>query len=645
MTSNSQPYKAFVSSTFIDLKDHRAHVISSLRNAGFFVDPMENWSADSDEPKKFSQDRLAGCDLCVLLVGFRRGFVPDGETRSITQLEYDAAIAQGIDVLVFQLDDNDAKLWSKYDDREKDPTVQEWRGSLGKKHGVQFFTDDPRSIDMTGALGRWLSRKQTVQPGSREVEDFNWPGDESPYPGLRALQETTDIYVSYASEDRERVGPLARALEQEGWSVWWDREIPMGQSFDEVTQNALNAAKVVVVVWTNTSVKSQWVKNEAKEGLRRGVLFPVILHEEIKIPLEFRHLQPAQLMDWQPAQAHSGFAQFVQDITGVLGTPASSSIRRSSQKLLKKRLSAQLKTKSEALGHFVGASQTLPWSTWLSRGLRIVAFPALLVVFLFGNLVVARWGLTTLNTSAEAKSESLVCRTLDGMGPEMIIVSAGSFQMGAAGDKGLPTELPRHSVTIRTVGISTCEVTFDEYDRFAQATGRSLPNDEGWGRGRRPVINVSWDDAKAYAIWLSEGTGKGYRLPTEAEWEYAARSEGKDETWAGTSEEGQLKDYAVYRADRTALVGGKKPNGLGLYDMSGNVREWVEDCWHGDYTGAPADGLVWREANGGVCGMRGVRGGSWYNKSENLRASNRDGDGANHRRYTFGFRLAQELER
>lgn len=153
MASSHRAYKAFVSSTFIDLKEHRSHVINSLRNAGFFVDSMENWTADSDEPKKFSQDRLNDCHVCILLVAFRRGFVPEGDTLSITQMEYEAALKQGADVLVFQLDDS-AKWWAKYDEREKDPALTVWRSSLGKKHGVEFFTDDPRSIDMTGALGR-----------------------------------------------------------------------------------------------------------------------------------------------------------------------------------------------------------------------------------------------------------------------------------------------------------------------------------------------------------------------------------------------------------------------------------------------------------------------------------------------------------
>jgi len=457
--------------------------------------------------------------------------------------------------------------------------------------------------------------------------------------------ERVDVFISYASEDKSRVQALAYALEQQGWLVWWERQVSVGKSFDEVIRAALTAARLVVVVWTKTSVKSTWVKNEAREGLRRGVLYPVILDEQVKIPLEFGEVRAAQLKNWQPAQAHSGFDQLVQDITGVLGRSSSSAIHGSSSRPLQKRFSAQRKVTFEDRGRLVGVSQALVWPIWLGRGLRVVAFTAVIALFLFGSWVVVRWGLTALNASAEAQRVSVVCQTFAGMGPEMIIVPAGSFQMGAASDKGLPTELPRHSVTIRTIAMSTCEVTFDEYDRFAHATGRSLPDDGGWGRGRRPVVNVSWDDAKAYAIWLSEGTGKGYRLPTEAEWEYAARSGGNDETWAGTSEEGQLKEYAVYRVDRTEPVGGKKPNGLGLYDMSGNVQEWVEDCWHGDYTGAPADGSVWQEANGGVCSMRGVRGGSWYNKPENLRASNRDGDGANHRRYTFGFRLAQDLER
>lgn len=181
-------YKAFVSSTFKDLKAHRAHVIRQLRRAKFSVDPMEDWTADSDEPKKFSQDRLAGCDLCVLLVAFRRGFVPDGETRSITQLEYDAAVKQGVDILPFLLDENEP--WPrKFDELEKDSELRIWRNHLGEKHGRELFKLDPGSIDMTGALGRWLTKEQAVQPESLRVKRIEWHKNKSPYPGLVRFDE------------------------------------------------------------------------------------------------------------------------------------------------------------------------------------------------------------------------------------------------------------------------------------------------------------------------------------------------------------------------------------------------------------------------------------------------------------------------
>jgi len=175
--------------------------------------------------------------------------------------------------------------------------------------------------------------------------------------------------------------------------------------------------------------------------------------------------------------------------------------------------------------------------------------------------------------------------------PEMVEVKAGTFRMGDVGGMGNQLERPAHDVKIQKLfKLGKYEVTFDEYDRFAVATGRPLPGDQAWGRGRRPVINVSWEDARDFAIWLSKQTGKRYRLPTEAEWEYTARSGGKDEIWAGTSDEKQLAEYAVFNKSHTEPVGSRKPNVLELYDMSGNVWEWVEDCWHNDYKEAPTDG-------------------------------------------------------
>jgi formylglycine-generating enzyme required for sulfatase activity len=206
-------HRAFVSSTFVDLKDHRAHVIGSLQKAGFAVDPMENWTADSDEPKNFSQDRLNGCDLCILLVAFRRGYVPDGETLSITQLEYEAAVKQGIDILPFMLDD-EAPWRAKFDEREKDPEILKWRKDLEKRHGVERFGLEPRSIDMTGALSRWLAKKQTGQTEKSDVSRVNWPDGRSPYPGLLSFdQEYAELFFG---RDREVAEVIAKMWEPGG---------------------------------------------------------------------------------------------------------------------------------------------------------------------------------------------------------------------------------------------------------------------------------------------------------------------------------------------------------------------------------------------------------------------------------------------
>jgi len=201
-----------------------------------------------------------------------------------------------------------------------------------------------------------------------------------------------------------------------------------------------------------------------------------------------------------------------------------------------------------------------------------------------------------------------------GHGPEMAIIPKGSFQ---SGDKNGDTdEWPVHDVSIKSFAMCRYEVTFEEYDRFADATDRDKPKDEGWGRGKRPVINVSWDDAKDYVEWLSKQTGKPYGLPSEAQWEYAARANTTTKYWWGDT---ASHEYANYESEKTSPVGSFAPNPFGLYDTVGNVWEWVDDPYHDNYKDAPKDGSVWiKEGDGAV-----LRGGSWYNKAESGRAANR----------------------
>jgi len=229
-------------------------------------------------------------------------------------------------------------------------------------------------------------------------------------------------------------------------------------------------------------------------------------------------------------------------------------------------------------------------------------------------------------------------------GPQMQLILSGTFSMGSpeADQSAEGRKRPQHAVIItQTFALGRFPVTFEEYDRFAVATGRKRPDDERWGRGRRPVINVSWADAVAYCEWLSEQTGQGYRLPTEAEWEYACRA-GSTARYGFGDEESGLVEHAWYDKNserKTHPVGERQPNTWGLYDMHGNVWEWTRDAWHDSYAGAPPDGSAWESETAGA--DRVVRGGSWANLARYCRCASRLRVGPGYRNYVLGFRCAQ----
>ena len=200
-----------------------------------------------------------------------------------------------------------------------------------------------------------------------------------------------------------------------------------------------------------------------------------------------------------------------------------------------------------------------------------------------------------------------------------VAVEGGTFQMGS--NSGDFDEKPTHSVTVSDFNISKTEVTFEQYDVFCDATGRNKPGDEGWGRGDRPVINVNWLDAVAYCEWKSKATGKTYRLPTEAEWEYAARggNMSKGYKYSGSNNLDTIAWYKNNSGWETHPVAQKQPNELGLYDMSGNVWEWCSD-WYGDYSSSPQT-----DPQGSNSGdYRVLRGGSCsFNNDYNCRVAYR----------------------
>ena len=235
-------------------------------------------------------------------------------------------------------------------------------------------------------------------------------------------------------------------------------------------------------------------------------------------------------------------------------------------------------------------------------------------------------------------------------GPVMVSIPGGTFLMGCGvGEKGcFDDEHPQHRVSIAPFAIGKTEVSFVDYDRFAQATGRGLPKAR-WGRGAQPVINVSWEDASAYAAWLSEQTGFGYRLPSESEWEYAARAgtttpystgeclETTEANYDGNYPYETCRQSGEYR-EKPVEVGTLPSNRWGLHEVHGNVDEWVEDTWHENYSGAPTDGRAWVDASGE---LRVLRGGSWLDFARYARSAYRYRSRPGDRDFSIGFRLAR----
>jgi formylglycine-generating enzyme required for sulfatase activity len=234
--------------------------------------------------------------------------------------------------------------------------------------------------------------------------------------------------------------------------------------------------------------------------------------------------------------------------------------------------------------------------------------------------------------------------------PDMVVLPAGSFSMGSPHGQGNDRERPAHEVSIaKPFAVAKFELTFDGWDTCVKY-GDCDPRvgDSGWGRGRRPAIDVTWNDAQMYVKWLSRITGKDYRLLSEAEYEYATRAGSKTKYPWGNDIKLHGKAMAncadcgsPWDGKRTAPVGSFPENAFGLYDMVGNVWEWTEDCWHKNYEGAPANGSAWTSE--GDCNLLVARGGSWFNGPGGLRSASRRSASADNRLGDLGFRVARTL--
>jgi formylglycine-generating enzyme required for sulfatase activity len=217
----------------------------------------------------------------------------------------------------------------------------------------------------------------------------------------------------------------------------------------------------------------------------------------------------------------------------------------------------------------------------------------------------------------------------------MNMLRGGSFIMGSSDDI---TEKPTHQVTIKPFAISQYPISVREWNECAAVKACAFV---ATGKDDAPITNISWSDAKQFVAWLAGATRKAYRLPSEAEWEYAARGGTQTKYWWGDQFQSGMANCKnctdIPAPEQPIKVGSFRPNPFGLYDMGGGVDQWVEDCWHKNYQGAPSDGSPWVE---GDCVSHVIRSGSWKNDARYARPANRDSYDTNVRYPTHGLRVA-----
>ena len=377
----------------------------------------------------------------------------------------------------------------------------------------------------------------------------------------------SDIFISYASRDQQRVEPLANWLENKGWSVCWNPPVPAGERVTLVIKKALDAARAVIVVWSSVSVDSVRIVREATEGLRRNILFPVML-EEVNVPPEFSGLSATQLLDWDGSLQHPGLALLFESLSNALGVPAFS----------------------------------------------------------------------TTDTLLEPEPEKSIQKTpvAEIQTPEgMVVIPKGQFLYG---DNKEPLTIDYD------YWIDICPVTNQQYRQFIRDGGYNHQaswsqegwlwkteekiaqpyfwDDAEWNQPEHPVVGVSYFEAEAFANWA------GKRLPTEQEWEKAARgTDGRKYPWGQDFDKAKCNSGIFAMGSTTPVrkyANGTSP--FGCYDMAGNVWEWCASWYDNNRNG------------------RVLRGGSWFFDAYRLRSAYRDWLYPWYLYHSFGFRCAKDVK-
>ncbi len=405
----------------------------------------------------------------------------------------------------------------------------------------------------------------------------------------------SDVFISYKKEDFEQAEKIASKLRDEGFSVWWDDNITPRDDWDAEIERELGAASAVVVLWTERSVKSDWVRREAHYALERHKLVPVML-EPCAVPLAFTLLQVVTLAGWQSVGREREWRKLLSWIVDLAGSkPGNANVPQA--------LSAAMPNP------FREIVATLPSGESVVDG----AF---------------------VNASTPAGT---VFRDGEGS-PVMRLIAPGAYLRGAAPTDrdASSSELPQRRVEIpRSLAIGIYPVLVGEYVRIAgaAAAGNRPANDP-----QTPMTQVSFNDALEFARHLSENHGEAYRLPSESEWEFACRA--GTQTRFSVGDEMTERCACFNRTTGPVPAGGFASNGFGLYDMHGNVREWTADLWRDSYDTSPLDGTPSLQ---GHSAMRVVRGGGWSDPPSLLRSSARMRGTDATRAAMIGFRLVRGL--
>ena len=479
----------------------------------------------------------------------------------------------------------------------------------------------------------------------------------------------SEVFVSYNREDLKIAQLIVDGLSAEGFNVWMDQNLQAGENYDEITEDRLHKARAVVVLWSSRSVKSRWVRAEATIGARKNTLVPLMI-EECDRPVMFELIQTTDLSKWQGDRNDPAWLAFIEVIKKRLAaTPAPSKGSESrggrpAAEKPRKRVKPP-KQKQRSGGLFTAVLLTFIFGMVSAAGIYILR-PDLVAPVLTQLSALAAPESAEAEPAAAASLAAEVIpppaeevapepaaepvietpaepvlatfRECD-MCPDMISIPGGTFLMGAPEEELARNawEGPQRKVAMAPFAISQTEITYDQWDACVAdgGCGGYTPPAGTKGRGLQPVAKVSWRDAQAYAAWLTKKTGRPYRLPSEAEWEFTARAGTTTPFWWGP----------LFEADKAAT--GTEPqsvdtlpaNAAGLAGISGNLREWVQDCYVNTFANAPLDG---RAVEVAACKLRVVRGGSFKSTPAELRIAARARIDSAARDDLTGFRVAAQ---